>query len=211
MGVSREASAEYKTTNGSIPRPTGVSPIFATMSFLIVGLGNPGTEYEKTRHNIGFDTLDAIAKKYAADWQSDKHGWINTFRFKGRTAHLLKPNTYMNLSGKAVSYWMQQHKIKLEHVLIVLDDLAIDLAAMRLRLKGSDGGHNGLKSIDQSLATQNYARLRFGIGNNFPRGKQVDFVLGKWKPEEEVPVLEGIDKAISLIEGFLVEQKATSL
>ncbi len=181
------------------------------MSFLIVGLGNPGTEYEKTRHNIGFDTLDAIAKKYAADWQSDKHGWISTFRFKGRTAHLLKPNTYMNLSGKAVSYWMQQHKIKLEHVLIVLDDLAIDLAAMRLRLKGSDGGHNGLKSIDQSLATQNYARLRFGIGNNFPRGKQVDFVLGKWKPEEEVPVLEGIDKAISLIEAFLVEQKATSL
>ena len=181
------------------------------MSFLIVGLGNPGTEYEKTRHNIGFDTLDAIAKKHDAQWQSDKHGWTSTFRFKGRTAHLLKPNTFMNLSGKAVSYWMQQHKVKLEHVLIVLDDLAIDLSAMRLRLKGSDGGHNGLKSIDLSLATQNYARLRFGIGNNFPRGKQVDFVLGKWKPEEEVPVLEGIDKAILLIEGFLVEQKATSL
>lgn len=181
------------------------------MSFLIVGLGNPGLEYEKTRHNIGFDVLDTLAKKYSAEWQSEKHGSTSTFRFKGRVAHLLKPNTYMNLSGKAVAYWMQQHKIKLEHVLIVLDDLAIDLSAMRLRLKGSDGGHNGLKSIDQSLATQQYARLRFGIGNNFPRGKQVDFVLGKWKPDEEVPVLEGIDKAISLIEGFLVEQKATSM
>ena len=117
----------------------------------------------------------------------------------------------MNLSGKAVAYWMQQHKIKLEHVLVVLDDLAIDLSTIRLRLKGSDGGHNGLKSIDISLATQQYARLRFGIGNNFPRGKQSDFVLGKWKSDEEVPVLEGIDKAITMIEGFLVEQKANSL
>ena len=181
------------------------------MSFLIVGLGNPGSEYEKTRHNIGFEVLDSLAKKHSSDWNSEKHGWTTTFRYKGRVAQLLKPNTYMNLSGKAVSYWMQQHKVKLEHVLIVLDDLAIDLSSLRLRLKGSDGGHNGLKSIDQSLATQQYARLRFGIGNNFPRGKQVDFVLGKWNKEEEVPVLEGIDKAIMLIEGFLTEQKATSL
>lgn len=181
------------------------------MSFLIVGLGNPSSEYDKTRHNIGFDALDALAKKHDASWASEKHGWVTNIKVKGRTAHLLKPTTFMNLSGKAVSYWMQQHKIKLEHVLIVLDDLALDLSVLRLRLKGSDGGHNGLKSIDLSLATPQYARLRFGIGNNFPRGKQVDFVLGKWKPDEEVPVLEGIDKAITLIEGFLIEQKATSL
>ena len=181
------------------------------MSFLIVGLGNPGSEYEKTRHNIGFDVLDALVKKHEGSWESAKHGWVSSFRHKGRTAYMLKPNTFMNLSGKAVSYWMQQHKIKLEHVLVVLDDLAIDLSALRLRLKGSDGGHNGLKSIDQTLGTQNYARLRFGIGNNFPKERQVDFVLGKWKPEEEVPVLEGIDKAIALIEGFMFEQKGISV
>ena len=205
-GVSRVPydHREYPATKGSIY-------YLCTMSFLIVGLGNPGSEYEKTRHNIGFDVLDALAKKHDASWVSEKHGWVTNIKVKGRLAHLLKPTTFMNLSGKAVSYWMQQHKVKLEHVLIVLDDLAIDLSVMRLRLKGSDGGHNGLKSIDLSLATPQYARLRFGIGNNFPRGKQVDFVLGKWKPDEEVPVLEGIDKAITLVEGFLVEQKATSL
>ncbi len=180
------------------------------MSFLLVGLGNPGVEYDKTRHNIGFDVLDAFAKKYEGQFEPVKHGWLCQIRIKGKIVYLLKPNTYMNLSGKAVSYWMQQYKIKLEHVLIVLDDLAIDLSALRLRLKGSDGGHNGLKSIDMSLGTQQYARLRFGIGNNFPRGKQVDFVLGVWKKEEEVPVLEGIDKSLLLMEGFLQEQKAVS-
>ncbi len=176
----------------------------------MVGLGNPGTEYDKTRHNIGFDVLDAFAKKHEGQFEAVKHGWMCQVRIKGKIVYLLKPNTYMNLSGKAVSYWMQQHKIKLEHVLIVLDDLAIDLSALRLRVKGSDGGHNGLKSIDASLGTQQYARLRFGIGNNFPRGKQVDFVLGVWKKDEEVPVLEGIDKSIVLMEGFLHEQKAVS-
>lgn len=181
------------------------------MSFLIVGLGNPGTEYEKTRHNIGFEVLDALAKKYESSWSVERHGWVAQFRTKGRQVYLLKPNTYMNLSGKAVAYWMQQHKVKLEHVLVVLDDLAIDLSTLRLRLKGSDGGHNGLKSIDQTLGTQQYARLRFGIGNNFPKGRQVDFVLGKWKPEEEVPVIEGIDKSLVMIEGFLVEQKGVSM
>jgi peptidyl-tRNA hydrolase, PTH1 family len=181
------------------------------MSFLVVGLGNPGSEYDRTRHNIGFEVLDAWAKKHEVTWTSERHGWVGGFRFKGRVVHVLKPNTYMNLSGKAVSYWMQQHKVKLEHVIVVLDDLAIDLGALRLRLKGSDGGHNGLKSIDQTLGTQQYARLRFGIGNHFPKGRQVDFVLGTWKTEEEVPVLEGIDKAMGLLEGFLLEQKATSL
>src|SRR5210317_758437 len=185
-------------------------PTKPTMSFLIVGLVNPGEEYNNTIHNIGFETLDELSKKHNAEWSLERHGWVCYFKTKGQVIHLLKPSTYMNVSGKAVSYWMQQHKNKLERVLIVLDDLAIELGKLRLRLNGSDGGHNGLKSINQTLGTQNYARLRFGIGNDFPRGKQADFVLGKWDKLEEVTVKLGIDKCIELIEGFLREQKNTS-
>lgn len=181
------------------------------MSFLIVGLGNPGEEYNNTRHNIGFEILNQLAKKHNAEWSLERHGWVCDFKTKGQVIHLLKPSTYMNLSGKAVSYWMQQHKNKLERVLIVLDDLAIELGKLRLRLNGSDGGHNGLKSINQTLGTQNYARLRFGVGNEFPRGKQADFVLGKWGDKEEVAVKIGIDKSVELMEGFLREQKNTSV
>lgn len=180
------------------------------MSFLIVGLGNPGEEYRNTRHNIGFEVLDVLAQKHEATWSSEKHGWVCSFRTKGKVVSLLKPTTFMNLSGKAVSYWMQQHKNKLEHVLVVVDDLAIDLGSLRLRTKGSDGGHNGLKSINETLGTQSYARLRFGIGNNFPKGRQVDFVLGKWAKEEEPIVQQGVEKSMDLIEGFLRDQKNTS-
>ena len=186
------------------------NPTETTMSFLIVGLGNPGEEYNNTRHNVGFEILDDLAKKHNAVWSLERHGWVCYFKTRGQVVHLLKPSTYMNLSGKAVSYWMQQHKNKLERVLVVLDDLAIELGKLRLRLNGSDAGHNGLKSINQTLGTQNYARLRFGIGNDFPRGKQADFVLGKWDKQEEATVKLGIDKCVELIEGFLREQKNTS-
>lgn len=188
-----------------------IGSIEPTMSFLIIGLGNPGEEYNNTRHNIGFETLDDLAKKHNAEWSLERHGWVCDFKTRGQVVHLLKPSTYMNLSGKAVSYWMQQHKNKIEQVLVVLDDLAIELGKLRLRLNGSDAGHNGLKSINQTLGTQNYARLRFGIGKDFPKGKQVDFVLGKWDKQEEATVKLGIDKSIDLIEGFLREPKNTSI
>ena len=188
-----------------------IGSIEPTMSFLIIGLGNPGEEYNNTRHNIGFETLDDLAKKHNAEWSLERHGWVCDFKTRGQVVHLLKPSTHMNLSGKAVSYWMQQHKNKIEQVLVVLDDLAIELGKLRLRLNGSDAGHNGLKSINQTLGTQNYARLRFGIGNDFPKGKQVDFVLGKWDKQEEATVKLGIDKSIDLIEGFLREPKNTSI
>ena len=188
-----------------------IGSIEPTMSFLIIGLGNPGEEYNNTRHNIGFETLDDLAKKHNAEWSLERHGWVCDFKTRGQVVHLLKPSTHMNLSGKAVSYWMQQHKNKIEQVLVVLDDLAIELGKLRLRLNGSDAGHNGLKSINQTLGTQNYARLRFGIGKDFPKGKQVDFVLGKWDKQEEATVKLGIDKSIDLIEGFLREPKNTSI
>lgn len=165
------------------------------MKFLLVGLGNPGTEYEQTRHNIGFDVLDALAKLKEANWESVKHGWKTEVSHRGRKLILLKPNTYMNLSGKAVAYWMQQEKIPLDNVMVITDDLALPVAKLRLKGKGSAGGHNGLKSINESLNTENYSRLRFGVGNDFPKGRQVEFVLGKWKSEEVALVEQSIEKA----------------
>lgn len=170
------------------------------MKYLIVGLGNPGDEYVHTRHNIGFDVLDEFCASKDGTWESVKHGWKVELTHKGRKMILLKPNTYMNLSGKAVSYWMQQEKIALQNVVVVTDDLALPVAKLRLKPKGSDGGHNGLKSIDASLNTQNYARLRFGIGNDFPKGRQVDFVLGKWTNNEVPLIQESILKAIAGLE-----------
>lgn len=154
------------------------------MKFLIVGLGNIGSKYDNTRHNIGFDVVDAMAKKFDVEFKTDKLGDIANFKHKGRGYHLLKPSTYMNLSGKAVRYWMEKLNIKKENVLIVVDDLALPLGSIRLRGKGSDAGHNGLKNINQELGGNNYPRLRFGIGNDFSKGKQIDFVLGEWKTEE---------------------------
>ena len=141
------------------------------MQFLIVGLGNIGSEYEHTRHNIGFEVMDFLAKQQNVSWLLERHAHKTQFNHKGHTFHLLKPTTYMNLSGKAVRYWLQELKLKQDNLLVVLDDLALDLGKIRLRAKGSDGGHNGLKSITELLGNNAYPRLRFGIGNNFHSGK----------------------------------------
>ena len=156
------------------------------MKFLIVGLGNIGSEYAHTRHNIGFDTLDAFAEASNVVFEDKRYGAIATAKVKGHQLILLKPSTYMNLSGNAVRYWMQQENIPLEQVLVIVDDLALPFGALRLKGKGSDAGHNGLKNIQELVGTQNYARLRFGIGNDFHPGGQVDYVLGKFSPEQEV-------------------------
>lgn len=172
------------------------------MKYLVTGLGNPGAEYENTRHNIGFKVLDKLAADLGAEWEKQKHGWIAKGTFKGKNLILLKPDTYMNISGKAVSYWMQQDKIKLEGILVVTDDLALPTAKLRLKTKGADGGHNGLRSIDATLGTQNYARLRFGVGNDFLPGRQVNYVLGEFKADEMELVLSAIDKAADAIKSF---------
>ena len=154
------------------------------MKYLIVGLGNIGAEYRNTRHNIGFMVLDALAKASNLVFADGRYGATATLSVKGRQLILLKPSTYMNLSGNAVRYWMQQEKIPIENVLVVLDEIALPLGTLRMRKKGSDAGHNGLANIIESLGTNVFPRLRFGIGDDFPRGKQIDFVLGKWKPSE---------------------------
>lgn len=169
------------------------------MKFLVVGLGNPGEEYQHTRHNIGFDVLDEIAARQNATWSLERHGWLAKFSARGRNIVLLKPSTYMNLSGKAVSYWMQSEKLPLSQLLVLLDDLALPVGKLRLRLNGSDGGHNGLKSINETLGTNQYARLRFGIGNDFPKGRQAEFVLGRWNAEEEETVKTATTKAADAV------------
>ena len=173
------------------------------MKFLVTGLGNIGGEYHDTRHNIGFDVVDILAIKYEGKWSTDKLGDICTIKFKGRTLILLKPSTYMNLSGKAVHYWMQKEKIPLERLLIITDDIAFPIETQKLKKNGSAGGHNGLKSIEESLGTQQYPRLRFGVGNDFGRGRQVEFVLGKWD-EKDIPLLQKkIQQSIAIIESFV--------
>lgn len=154
------------------------------MKYLIVGLGNIGAEYAMTRHNIGFMVLDALASSFNATFNVQHLGSIAEFRHKGRTFILLKPTTYMNLSGKAVRYWLQQSKISQENMLVITDDINLPFEKLRIRAKGSDGGHNGLKSIDQLIGNQDYARMRLGVGNNFFKGRQADYVLGKWNAEE---------------------------
>jgi len=154
------------------------------MKYLIVGLGNIGPEYEDTRHNIGFRVVERLAESLGAEWRSATLGSLAEAKHRGRILLLLKPNTYMNLSGKAVAYWMQKEKIPLENVLVIVDELQLDLGTIRLRAKGSDGGHNGLKSIQDVLGTTNYPRLRIGIGREFHPGEQVRYVLGRWSPEE---------------------------
>ena len=155
------------------------------MKYLIVGLGNIGAEYAQTRHNIGFKVVDALAETAEVSFAPDRYGAVTTLRHRGQEVFLLKPSTYMNLSGKAVRYWMQKERIPAENVFVVVDDIAIPFGHLRIRKNGSDGGHNGLKSIAECLGGQNYARLRFGIGGDFPKGAQVDYVLGAWTPEEE--------------------------
>ena len=170
--------------------------------FLIVGLGNIGDEYANTRHNIGFNVVDAIAKENNLKFIKNKLAEISEYKFKGKILVLIKPNTYMNLSGNAVNYWLQAERILLNNLLVITDDLALPLCALRLKGKGSDGGHNGLKSIQETLNTENYERLRFGISNDFSKGRQVDYVLGKWSAEEEDKISVKIQLAIKIIQDF---------
>jgi PTH1 family peptidyl-tRNA hydrolase len=172
------------------------------MKYLIAGLGNIGGEYENTRHNIGFDVVDVLAKQFDAAFKTETLGDLASFRHKGRTFILLKPSTYMNRSGKAVRYWMQKENIKPENLLVVLDDLQLPFGRMRLRPNGSDGGHNGLKDINQTFGNNNYARLRMGIGDDFHKGQQVNFVLGKWSSEERENLKPFLEKACDCIKSF---------
>lgn len=170
--------------------------------FLIVGLGNVGEKYHNTRHNIGFKIVDEVAKTHNTTFTTEKLGDIASFRYKGRTFMLLKPNTFMNLSGKALKYWMQKEKIALENVLVITDDLNIDFGTIRVKAKGSDGGHNGLKDIQEKLGTNKYPRFRFGVGNNYSKGRQVDYVLGEWSKEEESILIERLPKSAEVVISF---------
>ena len=170
--------------------------------FLIIGLGNIGEKYENTRHNIGFKILNHFAKKEELSFETQKLGDLSTYKLKGRTLILLKPNTYMNLSGKAVLYWLTKEKIPLENILVITDDLNLPFGSIRLKTKGSDGGHNGLKDIQQKLNTTKYNRFRFGISNTFSKGRQVDYVLGEWTDEESHKLTERLDKSVELIKSF---------
>ena len=170
--------------------------------YLIVGLGNIGKEYEHTRHNIGFDVVDALAKEIDVTFDIARLAIYGKTTFKGKQFHIIKPTTYMNLSGKAIKYWMNELKIPVENIFVIVDDLALPFGQLRVRGKGSDAGHNGLKSIQEELLTQDYPRLKFGIGNDFPKGKQVDYVLGKWKPDQEIELKLHIDVAVGIIHSF---------
>lgn len=172
------------------------------MKFLIAGLGNIGSEYEHTRHNIGFRVVDFLAEQSGATFAAGRYAAVAEMKNKGKTFILIKPSTYMNLSGNAIRYWMQEEKIPLENVLVITDDLALPFGKLRLRGKGSDGGHNGLKHIQQILNTDAYARLRFGVGAEFARGNQVDYVLGEWSDEEEQTLEEKIEKAAKTVISF---------
>ena len=170
--------------------------------FLIVGLGNPGADYENTRHNIGFKTLDAFAESLKVKFESSRLAFTAEGKMKSKTFFLIKPTTFMNLSGKAVHYYLQKEKIRLTNLLVITDDVALPIGALRLRSKGSDGGHNGLKNINEILGNGNYARLRFGISNEYPKGGQVNFVLGKWNNEELKIILPRIELAVETIKDF---------
>ena len=172
------------------------------MKHLIVGLGNIGPEYEGTRHNIGFRILDALARASNITFQDKRYGFVAHMRVKNQELVLLKPSTYMNLSGNAVRYWMQQEKIELNNLLVIVDDLSLPVGTIRMRQGGADAGHNGLKHIAQMLGTQAYNRLKFGIGNEFPRGGQVDFVLGTFSPEDEKLVNEKVPTACEAIKAY---------
>jgi PTH1 family peptidyl-tRNA hydrolase len=170
--------------------------------YLIVGLGNIGAEYVNTRHNIGFKILDHFAKKETLSFATVKLGSLATYKIKGRTLLLLKPNTYMNLSGKAVQYWMEKENIPLENLLVITDDLNLSFGKIRIKPKGSDGGHNGLKNINLILNTNQYTRFRFGISDEFKKGKQIDYVLGDWDEEEKAALSERLAIASEIIKSF---------
>jgi PTH1 family peptidyl-tRNA hydrolase len=179
--------------------------------FLIVGLGNIGEKYENTRHNIGFKVLDALAENEKVIFETKKLADLTRFRYKGRTFILLKPNTYMNLSGKAVKYWLNLEKIPLENVLVITDDLNLPFGTIRIKAKGSAGGHNGLANINEQLQTQNYSRLRFGVGAEFKTGRQVDYVLGEWNQDELLNLNERIKKSTKAITSFALAGIANTM
>ena len=171
--------------------------------FLIVGLGNIGAEYKNTRHNIGFDIAEAFVSKHQSQFKLARLAEFAEVKYKGKTAIVIKPTTYMNLSGKAVKYWMDAEKVPLDFVLVLVDEVALPLNKIRLRPSGSDGGHNGLRSIQEILQTDKYPRLRFGIGNDYPKGRQIDYVLGGWSASEMPIVKVKIDKCVEVIENFM--------
>ena len=172
------------------------------MKYLIVGLGNMGSDYEHTRHNIGFEVVDSLAREFKSSFKHESLGDLTFFKYKSRFFYLLKPSTYMNRSGKAVRYWMQKLKIPKENCLIVVDDFQLPLGLLRLRKKGSDGGHNGLRSIQDYLQTNQYPRLRLGIGNDFHKDQQVDFVLGSWTEPEKDALQNILEKSGQVIKSF---------
>jgi len=172
------------------------------MNSLIVGLGNIGKEYEHSRHNIGFEIIDDLSSQIDGSFSLERHGYLHKGRIKGRTIFLLKPTTFVNLSGKAINYWLKKAKINTENMLVVLDDIALPFGTLRMRKKGNDGGHNGLKNINEIIGTQNYPRLRFGIGDGFKKGNQVTFVLGEWSKEEEKSLEERKKMATNMVLSF---------
>ena len=181
------------------------------MKFLIVGLGNTGDEYAHTRHNIGFDVVNAFVQKHKGTFRVDRLAYVADIKWKGKNFVCICPTTFMNLSGKAVKYWMDKEKIELTNILVIVDDLALPISKLRVRPGGSDAGHNGLKSIQEIVGTSNYPKLRFGIGNDFPKGHQSDYVLGKWKKDEWPLVKLKIEIAASVIEVFAVEGIAAAM
>ena len=172
------------------------------MKYLIVGLGNPGDEYKNTRHNIGFKILDALKEASNISFVTEKYASIASVKYKGRILILIKPTTFMNLSGKAVNYWLQKHKVDIKNLLVVTDDISLDFGTLRLREKGSDGGHNGMKDIEAVLGNNQYARLRFGVGNDFAKGRQADYVLDNWSSEENNNLDERVEQCIKIIQAF---------
>ena len=173
--------------------------------FLIVGIGNIGKEYENTRHNVGFQILDYISKECQQDFETVKYGQISKFKIKGKSVILLKPSTYVNLSGKAVNYWLKKEKIGINNLLVISDDLNLDFGKIRIKTKGTDGGHNGLKDISNILGTNHYSRFRFGIGGNFPKGRQSDYVLSKWNNDEIAEFISLEPHFIELFKSYLFE------
>ena len=173
------------------------------MKYLIAGLGNVGSEYAETRHNVGFKIVDALSRASDVLPKTERYGDVARIKVRGRNLVLLKPSTYMNLSGNAVNYWLQQEKIPIERLLVVTDDLSLPFGKQRLRMKGSDGGHNGLKSITQILGSDDYARLRIGVGNDFAKGRQVDYVLGEWSEEERETLEERISVAADTVKSYV--------
>ncbi len=205
MGVfaSKRAALMWQKIKNWLRSPKGASDTTPhEMKYLIVGLGNIGSEYAHTRHNVGFDVLDHLVGEAGISFEDGRYGLTAQHKHKGRQLTLLKPSTYVNLSGRAVNYWLQKEKIPIENLLVVVDDLALPFGVLRLRAKGSDAGHNGLKNINEVLGHNQYARLRFGIGDNFRKGQQVDYVLGQWERDEKEALPERFELATEIIHSF---------